>query len=255
MAKRKKPRTPFLNPNFAAAVQSFGAEMLVTQNISHRPGKGTTREDVLRKYFKERLPSRYSVGTGEIVDLFGRTSPQMDLMFFDSSRDFSFSTSSFDVLPAEAVLATVEVKSTLNSGQIAKCIESAKRLRELKPFGKRLAGADINEEDSTNRGARYFHAVFAYETNLGADDWMANEFRRFAAKNPKGSHLIDCVYVLNRGYLSLSNRSGRLEDGDGGAISTFFFSILNFLQREGRRRGNTPFERYTAPKKNSWQRL
>lgn len=65
-------------------------------------------------------------------------------------------------------------------------------------------------------------------------------------------HALDLVYVLDRGLINVDHGIGKLEGRDGGAITNFYFSILNSIQREARRRDATPFERYTQPAKNTW---
>ena len=68
-------------------------------------------------------------------------------------------------------------------------------------------------------------------------------------------HLIDEIYVLNRGLLNISGNRGMAEDTNGGAITKFYFSILNFIQREGGRRAETPYYRYVTHPNNAWSKL
>jgi hypothetical protein len=72
---------------------------------------------------------------------------------------------------------------------------------------------------------------------------------------PNGEHLVDTVYVLNRGLLNLTNDRGRLEDADGSAITSFYFSLLNFIQREGGRRSDTPYSEYASLLGGRWESL
>ena len=118
----------------------------------------------------------------------------MDLMFYDRMQNFAFSTDAISVLPAEALLASIEVKSTLSSTELNKSVAAA---RAFKACGD--------------------------------------------------EHLIDAIYVRNRGLINLTHKIARLEDEDGGAVAAFYFSMLNFIQREGARRRATPYERYTDP--------
>jgi hypothetical protein len=63
---------------------------------------------------------------------------------------------------------------------------------------------------------------------------------------------LDAVYVLKRGLLNLNNNRGRLEDENGSAITSFYFSILNFVQREGGRRPETPYQEYASLLSGKW---
>ncbi|NIY95558.1 MAG: hypothetical protein HWE39_19710 [Oceanospirillaceae bacterium] len=251
MAKRKLPRTPYLNPQFGAAVKDFGLSFLKTQSINHRGSKGTAREGVLGTFFREQLPGRYSVTEGEVVDLYGRSSPQLDLMFYDSSVDFPFRTAGADILAAEALLSSIEVKSKLTKAEIEKSVKAARKLRKLKPFGRPLAGNDVGMKATGKKDSRYFHCLFAYETDLSENNWLESEVNRLKSACGTG-HALDLVYVLDRGLIHVGHSIGKMEDGDGGAITNFYFSILNFIQREARRREATPFERYTQSAKNAW---
>jgi hypothetical protein len=246
------PRSPFLNNRFSAAVKEFGIELMKTGSINHPGNRGGAREEVLRTFFRQRLPMRYAVAEGEVIDLYGQTSPQMDLIFYNQGVDFALNSDLTSILPAEALLASIEVKSMLNQAEILKSINAAQKLRMLMPFGKPLGGTNVGS--ATTSQARYYHCVFAYNTDLTPDNWLEKEAKRFL-DSCKKEHLIDAVYVVGRGLLNISHGMGRLEDESGGAITSFYFSILNFIQREARRRGETPYERYVTPATNAWVKL
>lgn len=80
-------------------------------------------------------------------------------MIFDSSRDFPFLEAEKDgagVLAAEALLASVEVKSKLTAQEIEKSCNAARELRRLKPYGAPLVGADLGDADGGRQNrARY----------------------------------------------------------------------------------------------------
>lgn len=253
MAK-KKLRSSHLHPQFSAAVKEFGLKFLKSQSITHRGNRGTAREEALLEFLSQNLPNRYSVAEGEITDLAGKSSPQMDIIIYDGIEDTPFKSGSSVILAAEAALVTIEVKSKISAQEILKSIEAAKKLRELRPFNKSLAGSDIQAEPSDAGQARYFHCVFAYDSDLTKDNWLSKEFGRIQ-EACESDHLIDAVYVLERGLIQMNGKKGREEDDDGGAISNLYFSILNFVQREGKRRKQTPYELYTKPQKNAWTEL
>lgn len=233
VSKHRKLRpqpVPIVNNRFAAALNRFGAAFLETSAVS--PGiKGAKREDALRAFITERIPKRYGVATGEVVDQLNTSGPQLDVLVFDQTRTFSFSDGDIQVLPAEALLASIEVKSKLNATEVEKSCIAARKLRTLRPFGAQLGGRDIGATPGAGKRARYFHCVFAYATDLKQEDWLEHEAGRFRKSEINGEHLIDAVYVLKRGVLNLSADKGRLEDGNGSAITTFYFSILNFVER------------------------
>lgn len=248
----KLPRSPYLNAKFKAAALEFGVALINTASINHTGNKGGAREEALRNFFRNRLPKRFAVTEGEAIDLRGQTSPQMDLMFYDQNQCFKLNVETTSILPIESLLATIEVKSALNTGEISKSIEAAKKLRSLKPFNSSLAGRDVGNNRST---PRLLHCIFAYDSNLQTGNWLAQESARLI-EACGGEHLIDAVYVLNRGYINITSRIARPEGNDGGAITAFYFSILNFIERESSRRPPTPHEKYFAPEeRDAWVKV
>ncbi|MFC7472736.1 DUF6602 domain-containing protein [Dankookia sp. GCM10030260] len=249
------PKSPYLNKRFANAVNQFGIHLKNTASINHRGNKGAAREQELRNFFDKNLPDKFSVSQGEAVDLLGSSSQQFDLLIYDNTINFPFSNDAVSILPAEAVLATVEIKSKLTAEEIKKCIDSSRKLRKLKPFGRELAGSNVGDAVKNKpKQCRYFHCVFAYETNIVEKNWKDKEFSRITDL-AADEHLVDMVYVLNRGILNIPAKLCRLEDESGGAISSFYYSILNFVMRESARRDPAPYDRYTTHNPNSWVKL
>jgi hypothetical protein len=144
-SRRSRPQpVPVFNKRFAAALQRFGAALLETSAVSHSGIKGTKREDAFRDFIAERLPKRYGVASGEVVDQFNTAGPQLDVLIYDQTRNFSFSDGQIHVLPAEALLASIEIKSKLDSNEIRRSCEAARRLRALRPFKSVLGGGAIS---------------------------------------------------------------------------------------------------------------
>jgi hypothetical protein len=131
---------------------------------------------------------------------------------FDQTRNFSFSDGELHVLPAEALLASIEVKSKLSLEEIKKSCTAARKLRALQPFRNNLGGRDIGTSNQHIKIARYLHCVFAYDTDLTEVTWIQHEARRFREQQTQGEHLIDWVYVLRRGVLNMDSGKGRLDD-------------------------------------------
>lgn len=245
------PRSPYLNARFAAAIQHFAADLKASAGTKHSVVKGGEREDSLASFLRARLPERFGVATGEVVDLNGLSGPQLDILIYDRYADFPFSTGSQTILPAEALLASVEIKSRLTAAEVRKSVEGAKKLRKLKPHDRQLAGHDIKSQSDTKKRARFMHCVFAFDTDLAASRWPTNEVERFDRAQGSG-HVIDAVYVLERGVVNFNYRKARSEDEDGGAIMSFYFTILNFVMREANRRRPTPYDRYVTHGVKTW---
>jgi hypothetical protein len=247
----KLPRSPYLNERFAAAIDHFGADLKASAKNRHTVIKGGEREHSLTRFFRERLPDRFGVTTGEVVDLRGQTGPQLDILIYDRYADFPFNSSTHSILAAEALLATIEIKSRLNAVEVRKCADAARKLRQLRPFDRELGGHDVGQHRDGVKRARYMHCVFAFATDLKAVKWTTSEAARFD-RQMGGAHLIDAAYVLGKGLLNFSYRKARIEDDAGGAITSFYFTILNFVMREAARRNPTPYDRYVTHSFRSW---
>jgi hypothetical protein len=140
---------PVFTDTFTAWIGQFKAEIIRTRNIKHKGTKGMLRESPLADFFSKKLPSVFGVTTGEAVDLDNRSSPQLDVLFYNRMRDFPFVSESAVVLPAEALLASIEVKSRLDANEARKSVEAARTLRKLRPFKAELGGRDIKDTSSS----------------------------------------------------------------------------------------------------------
>lgn len=245
------PRSPYLNDRFAAAIDRLGADFKASAKTKHTGIKGGEREDALRQFFRDRLPERFGVTSGEVVDLNGNTGPQLDILIYDRHADFPFNVGSQSILAAEALLASIEVKSKLSAPEVTKCAEAARKLRKLKPHDRELGGSDMGHFKDGKKRARYMHCVFAFETDLTEKKWPHNEVERFDRILGKG-HLIDAAYILDRGLVNFNYRKARAETASGQAITTFYFTVLNFVMREAERRKPTPYDRYVTHDIKSW---
>ena len=161
MGRRPLPRSPFLNVRFSAAVEEFGIALKKSSTIAHRGNKGSSREESLRQFFRERIPKAYAIVEGEVVDLNGSISPQLDLMFYNQSLNFALNADQSSILPAEALLASVEVKSILTKAEIEKSVTAARKLRQLRPYDRALGGTDVGDSQQKVNIARYYHCLSA----------------------------------------------------------------------------------------------
>lgn len=150
-------------------------------------GKGEENEGTMRKWLKTALPKKYAVRSGFVVgaSLEGevKRSLQCDALIFDETMfaplmDFEQTC----IMPGEAILANIEIKSTFKFADIEKIRENAKEVKESvnvcrEPavnswqrnsvtFGRGNISKAIEEE------SRPFYCVFAYkmEENKSLED-------------------------------------------------------------------------------------
>ncbi|MER9831353.1 hypothetical protein NKJ51_23805 [Mesorhizobium sp. M0134] len=235
---------------FGLAIAHFALRVRETQNLKHSSGKGTERELSVSSFLKELLPSMYEVVKGEAIDLLGDKTPQMDIMIYDRSKNFPFyNGQDYVVLPAEALLCSMEIKSRLNKTEVEKCAHAAQKVKEIRPGKKKIVG-----EVGTKTGAfRYYHGIFAYDTDITDKKWAEKELLRLT--HAGGEH-IDFLYVLGRGLINIGSKTYIPEDEKTGqALVALHFSICNFLERENGRREAAPYFSYATDLNRFWQKL
>ena len=257
---RNRRNTPVavLKDGFEAAVISLGAEFLRSAAFQHALTKGEQREKPVQQFFRDHLPEAFRVDSGEVVDISGRTGPQLDVMVSDKLRNFPIFSDAAIILPAEALLVSVEIKSELTLGEIKKCLIAADRLKQLRPFKLPLAKRRTQGEASDNR-ARYFHCLFAYKSDLAKNNWAKQEYSRFAKAADELNllpNVVDRIYVANHGLIDPDRGTGFDEGASfGSGLMQFYMHILGFLGRENRRREGVPYLEYAGKMAGGWKSL
>jgi hypothetical protein len=106
---------------------------LVGEFVDHPTLIGNAREALIHGVLDRVLPSIYEIGTGQIIDAAGNKSKQMDVVI--ARKDFPalrFPDGSAQYL-VESVLATIEVKSELNSETLPEALDNCYSLGALSP--------------------------------------------------------------------------------------------------------------------------
>ncbi len=110
------------------------------------PGPATER--AVRDFFAKRLPGRYGVGEGFVIDAEGNQSKQCDVVIYDKERTTVLSTEeSLTFWPFESVYAIVQVKSKLTKVALQSAVENIaafKRLRREQNDCVRVGGMVSN---------------------------------------------------------------------------------------------------------------
>jgi len=175
---------------FSVQIDRFGLKIRETKNIGHKASKGTERELSIREFFRELLPDTYEAGTGEVVDLFDKRSPQLDVVIFDKAKNVPLLKGGSLVLPAEALLSSIESKSILTNDEIQKSCAAAATLKSLKPMKQVLA--DLAPTPHKN-AQRYFHVLFAFATDLQLTIGQERSLHAFFEIRPRDATLIWCM--------------------------------------------------------------
>jgi hypothetical protein len=101
--------------------------------IEHSGEQGRSSEHVVRATLRSVLPKRFSIGTGIVVSSHGSKSKQTDIVIYDDFYNASPSLiGEVGIFPIECVYATIEVKSSIDTGKIRLAADAIGRLRGMK---------------------------------------------------------------------------------------------------------------------------
>jgi len=105
--------------------------------------KGRAREIFISDLLKPFLSRNFEICTGHIIDSRNGHSRQIDIIVFDSRIIPPIMLAEGEgIIPYEAVLATIEVKTTLNAEELDKSIENARSIRILNPNFQEILRTD-----------------------------------------------------------------------------------------------------------------
>lgn len=124
-----------IQSHFAAVERSILELARIQSTAGHPLHKGTPREIFVKSFLEQHLGKTVSFGTGEIIDAEsrpGQSRNQHDIVIYRNEfprLDFHGGVTAF---LAEAVLATIEVKSTLTYERLGSSFEAAMACKALK---------------------------------------------------------------------------------------------------------------------------
>ena len=105
----------------------------VRDAIEHNGLVGQEGEKIVAAFLRERLPRSIGVTTGEVLDVEGGRSRQTDVVLYDAMRTpmlFTGEEKDTHVVPAEGVLAVIEVKTRLRSSDLEGCLANCRSVKQ-----------------------------------------------------------------------------------------------------------------------------
>ena len=132
------------------------------------------------------------------------------------------------------------------------------KLKSLKPFGRSVDTSKQRRDPDERVSCRYFHSVFAYETDISERDWAKKEFERIVrvAKEENIDYkLLDRVIVLNKGLINSTYSIAKESSDNASMFLHYYMDLLNYLQRENARRQTVPYLEYAGRMSKDWIKL
>jgi hypothetical protein len=172
-------------------VRDFMVRAADLKDLVHDLTKGELRELFVSRVLRSFLTSQFGIGSGIILNRKGQQSNQMDVVIYDNRIILPFiHEQNIGVYPAESVIATIEVKTTLDGPALKQAEETAKKLT-----GEVFAGVEF--------GFQPLCAAFGFEGGFDGGE-QQEKGAGWLAENAK--HLFDiCV----AGKYSWANVGGK----------------------------------------------
>jgi hypothetical protein len=120
--------------HMAAVEQELLSRSRIQDHAGHPLHKGTPREAFIRGFLESHLSNRVAVGTGEIIDAdseTGQPRPQADVVIYKRDYPKLDLGGGIDAFLVESVVATIEVKSTLDEPAIQQSLRAARQVKAL----------------------------------------------------------------------------------------------------------------------------
>ena len=137
--------------------------------LTHSVLKGNANEETVREMVRQYFPRSLDVSTGTVIDSTGRQSRQLDVILSDAARTpIFYEAGGARVIPAECVVAVMEVKTDLTVEELKKSYLNMQSVKELEKKGHfKVKGVIVEEHTLYGKGWSYWPTqffVFAYES-------------------------------------------------------------------------------------------
>jgi hypothetical protein len=218
------------------------------RQLNQATDRGAPRESGVRGFLADRLPGRYGIGEGFVMDRTGALSAQSDVVVFDRERmpRIELHERGRLLFPCECVYATVEVKSRLTADALSDAVQniaSFKRLIRDEHDTVAMPGFIARDVSSLNPRVGILVA-HAYGDDLEAksgDKRLELAVKEIIGKVPRAQQL-DLVLVLGRDLYMRGATHGknfiidfagdefvRMRDLKDDALATFLLATTTLL--------------------------
>lgn len=155
-------------------IKHLGRELINNFNYSSSATTpvlvGTAREKEVARKLEMLLPTSIGIGSGCVIDSFGNTSKQMDIILYEKQYCPVFcinESKETTYYPCEGVIAVGEIKTQLDSKELENCFEKAKSVKQLQRYSVKNSNELLNEES-------YSYRLFGNSTSfatISTDDY------------------------------------------------------------------------------------
>lgn len=193
--------------NYLAARTKFAVEYSkkIVGEFSHPGVKGRLRELLVTELIEPLLPNGVSVTTGVLIDSKGTQSRQLDIIIYSSDAlPPLVKSGEQSLIPVDAAIQVIEVKSRLDATEMTACIENADSVKSLFLLSPKLPPPfDQMIQTGLKLPARVetIFSVFAFDSDLkGKSEWERYLQLKAKANMQPEWRRIDNICVVGAGY-------------------------------------------------------
>lgn len=189
-----------LGQMFAASTATLTADLArLRAGQSHAASKGSSAEEALRELLRQHLPASIGITSGQVADSSGAMSKQVDAILYDAAHTpmiFQSPDGGVRTVPAEGVLACMEIKTHLRSDMLSGILENCHSVKSLErsAFIPQHIEPQYRAYDRSWTDLPIHYSVFAFESD-GTYSAKLNELQRERALHER----VDLVCYLERG--------------------------------------------------------
>lgn len=264
--------------NSQAFLDSLAEELISNFDRAGRattPGLvGSAREHDVRQKLQSVLPSKVGITSGCVIDSYGHTSNQVDVILYEKEQCPIFSINgdpSSTYIPCEGVIAAGEIKSTLGTKELTDAINKIAKLKNLirhseentcfRKYGSSIAaqGALSESLDPINKPLDQIYGfILCHDFGLTEASVASRMKEATASISP---HLSPNVLISLKNGMAMFSAASQLLENRKGADKICFFrnadgefqfliNKLAFIANHGRTTARLPFERYLLKSHN-----
>lgn len=160
--------------------------------IQHNLEDGKYREYLVKRILSKIVPSKYEITNGFVIDSDNNKSEEMDIIIYDKSYVPPFFDETYTVVPIEAVIAVIQVKTTLTWSELKSSIDNLNSIDNLKAkIGGKIVSASNASIVEEKRFVAPYKIIVSYKSDIAKNHDFTEEM--------KNKHL-DMIYIVDGDY-------------------------------------------------------
>ncbi|MDZ5650335.1 DUF6602 domain-containing protein [Nitrospirillum sp. BR 11828] len=190
------------NELFRLAAKKLRADFVEAKAVPHNGLRGSELEEVVKNFFKEKIPKRFDVAGGIIIDQLDQTSKQSDIIIYDSLNCPSYRASnSASIIPSDNAAVVIEVKAKIDKQKLREAFEHARSVKSL--------AKTAYSETSSFVTTQTMFCLFAFDTPLKLNK-ILEHYREMIVEFGIGYH-IDVIMILDKGVITLAGKIDNIQ--------------------------------------------